>query len=346
MLQLHKISLRRICVECNFFERNSGQIFLCKSGMEDTSQIFLCKSGSRRRPASARDGNLTKIDYEAQVLNMVDEVVQDSQRKGNRHAAMLQQPTFMQYSSRSWTAGALTDKTSSDIRGRHLFEGLRGYASSKHRNTTTEKCVCGRVDRTPCSFLASHRTSTSPQKRRGGWEDVPSSLRERVYGGRSRWRCTPSPMQESPRSDRGSPAPHAHSSPPTKLHSTLHPVLTCCSTPPPQRHVRPPSPPPYATLLAAIASASPLRTRPRSRSQSAARRPSSRSCSRRSPDSHLPLAAIHDTHCSSRRQSPPPSQRSFHSRSAHLQEGSISSTLLLADDRPGLCELGCPQQCE
>lgn len=319
MLRLRKLILRRVNGERSFFKMNSG--------MEGTSQIFLCESGSRRRPMSARDGNFTNIDYETQVLNVVDKIVQDSQRKGIKHAAMLQQPTFMQHRSRSWTAAAQADKTPSENRGGitrevRSFEGISGYAYTKHCNTTPGKCVCGRIDGAPPSFLASQRTSISPKKRRG-WGDVLSSFRERAYSGNSR-RSTPSPMRESPRSDRGSLASYVRSSLPTRLHSARHPV-PCCSTP--QRQVRPSSPPSYAALLAAIASASPLRTRPRSRSQSAARRPSSRSRTRGSPDGHISFAAVHEAHSSSRQQTPPLSQRSFHSRSVDLQEGSASLTL-------------------
>ena len=323
MLRLQKINLRRIYGECtdSFFKMNS-----C---MEDTSQIFLCKSGSRRRPASARDRDFTKNDYETQVLNMVDEIVQDSQRKGNRHPTMLQQPTvFSQERSRTWTAAMQGDKTSSDIRERlarqvRSFEGINGRASTKHcsTGTTTEKCVCGRTDRIPREFFASQRTSISPKRGRSGWEDVRSSLSERVFRGKSR-SSSPSSGQKSPRSDPEFPVSHVHSSPPTRFHRARHAVLsTCCSTPPPQRQVRHSSPPSYAALLTAIASASPLRTRPRSRpqsrAQSAARRPSSRSRTRGSPDSCLSFAAM---------QSPPPFQRSFYSRSVHLQEGSTSYT--------------------
>lgn len=240
MLRLRRLIPRRVNGEYSFFKMNSG--------MEDTSQIFLCKSGSgRRRPMSARDGNLTNIDYETQVLNMVDEIVQDSQRKGMKHAPMLQQPTFMQHRSRSWTGA---DKTPSDCIKRGIMSEVRsfeGIAYTKHCNTTPGKCVCGRIDRAPPSFLASQQTSISPEKRRG-WGDVPSSLRERAYIGNSR-RSTPSPMQESPRSDRGSLASQVHSSPPTRLHSARH-RGPCYSTP--RRQVRLSSPPSYAALLAAL----------------------------------------------------------------------------------------------
>ncbi|KAG0554464.1 hypothetical protein KC19_12G093900 [Ceratodon purpureus] len=319
MFQLQKLSLRIIYRPgCSFFRMNSG-------GMEDTSQIFLCKSGGRRRPASARDATLTNIDYHTQVLNMVDEIVQGSQRKGNRQTPILptQKPPSVQHHPRScWTtaAQAAHKEPSESITWRNTIRPLDGNntrASAKLCNTTEEKCVCGR---TPRAFLPSQRTpTTSPVKHREKWgHGVPNSFRNRDNDENSR-QSTPSPMEESPRSE--SPVSHLHSRPPTRLHSARRLEPSCCSTPShlPHRHGRPSSPPSYAALLAAIASASPLRTRLRSRPQSAPRRsPASRSCT---PGS---FAAAHELYCSSHRQSPPLSQRSFHSRSVHLQEASTT----------------------
>lgn len=232
-----------------------------------------------------------------------------------KHATMLRQPTFMQHRSRSWTAA---DKAPSDVRSGIISEvrSYEGIAYTKHCSTTPGKCVCGRIERP--SFLASRRASISPRIR-PGWGDVPSSLRQRTFIANSR-RSTPSPMQESPRSDRVSLTSQVHSSSPSRVHSARHPG-PCYSTP--QRQARPSSPPSYAALLAAIASASPLRSRPRSRVQSAARRPTSRSRTRGSSDGHISFAAV-EAHTSSRQGSPLMSQRPFHSRSVHLQEGSVS----------------------
>lgn len=187
MLRLRNFMLRRVNGEYILFKMNSG--------MEDTSQIFVCKNGSRRRPMSARDGNLTNIDYETEVLNMVDDIVQGSQRKGIKHAAMVQQPTFMQHRSRSWTAA---DKAPSDNRGGRIKEirSFEGIAYTKLCITAPVKCICGRVDRAPPSFLASQRTSISPKKRRD-WGNVPSSLRERsmgIQGVSHRPRCRKAPV--------------------------------------------------------------------------------------------------------------------------------------------------------
>lgn len=121
-------------------------------GMEDTTQFFLYKNGSKGRPTYNR--NLKNINYETQVLNMVEEIEQDSQRKGNRHAAMLQQqPLFLQHCSQSWTAVAQGEKVPSHIEGRLVretiqwLEGIRRHVPTKHCNTMiVEKCICGYID--------------------------------------------------------------------------------------------------------------------------------------------------------------------------------------------------------
>jgi hypothetical protein len=180
MLRLQKINLRSIC---RFFRMNSG-------GMEDTTQFFLCKNGSRGRPTSARNGNLKNINYEIQVLNMVEEIVQDSQQKGNRHAAMLQQqPTSLQHCSQSWTATAQGEKVPSHIEGRLVrktiqsLEGISRHTPTRHCNTMiVEKCVCGRVDNA-AMFGRQQTPSTLPIKNEGMRRNVSRSLHKQVHDG-------------------------------------------------------------------------------------------------------------------------------------------------------------------